>query len=110
MKRVPKLYIQVTKPGKRFSAICANKVRRLKEYLPSEEILSTYLSIQKLKLEKDVNYKPKALSLQIERSIFNDIIFELRAKDKDVSIDNIPLMFQVPSIPVCIIFPKEDEE
>lgn len=80
MKKI-KLYIQVIKPGKSFSAICANKIKELVPYLPDEEILQTHLAINKI-----------------------------RAKDKDASTDNIPLMFQVPSIPVYILLPADAEE
>lgn len=109
MKKV-KLYIQVIKPEKSFSAICANKIKELVPYLPDEEILHTHLAIERVQLQKDEKYKPKPLYLYIERSIFNEIIDKIRAKDRDASTDNIPLMFQVPSIPVCILFPADAEE
>ena len=109
MKKI-KLYIQVIKPGKSFSAICANKIKELVPYLPDEEILQTHLVIEKLQLQKDEKCKPKPLYLYIERSIFNEIINKIQAKDKDASADNIPLMFQVPSIPVCILLPADAEE
>lgn len=109
MKKI-KLYIQVIKPGKSFSAVYANKIKELVPYLPDEEILQTHLVIEKLQLQKDEKYKPKPLYLYIERSIFNEIINKIRTKDKDASADNIPLMFQVPSIPVCILLPADAEE
>lgn len=109
MKKI-KLYIQVIKPGKSFSAICVNKIKELVPYLPDEEILQMHLTIEKIQLQKDEKYKPKPLYLYIERSIFNEIIGKIQSKDKDASTDNIPLMFQVPSIPVCILLPADAEE
>lgn len=52
----------------------ANKIKELEEFIPSEEVLQTHLQIQKIKVQKDENYKPEPLYLTIKKSIFNTII------------------------------------
>lgn len=92
--------------NKTVTLLSANKIRRLVEYIPCEEVLKIHLEMEKLKIEKDKDYRPKPLYISLESSIFNDIISEIEGKNPKAPKDHIPLVFQYPAIPVCIIQSK----
>lgn len=106
MKDIARLYIPVYINDK-VSLINANKVPLLKEVLPDKETLLTHLLLQKAKLEKDKKYKPQPFEIQLELSIFNEIIKEVHKKNCKAPNDHIALQFQSKGLPVCIIKVRE---
>lgn len=113
----PKMYIPVytyKKYGEKMlsnvTLVNANKIKELEEFIPSEEVLQTHLQIQKIKVQKDENYKPEPLYLTIKKSIFNTIIEKVVFKGgQGVDRERIPLVFQYPALPICIIQPTIED-
>lgn len=113
----PKMYIPVytyKKYGEKMLSnvmlINANKIKELEEFIPSEEALQTHLQIQKIKVQKDENCKPEPLYLTIKKSIFNTIIDRIISKGRQgVDRERIPLVFQYPALPICIIQPTIED-
>lgn len=105
-----KMYVPVvidTIKGKKVTLVSANKIKELEEVMPSQEALDKHITIQKIKLQKDKNYKPEPLYISIESDIFKEIIYKIRYKCKEFNEKQIPLVFQYPAIPICIIVSKE---
>lgn len=115
MKEV-KLYIPVFSERQRWcnenlgkmeaTLLNASKLPVIRDYLPNKEILVTHLLLQRLKLQKDKNYKPEPYIIQIERSIFMTILNEVKKRDAGTPEDHIALFTKYPGVPICLIFPK----
>lgn len=101
-----RLYNEVSKQMKA-TLLNANKIPILRDIIPFEEALITHLQIQRIKLEKDKNYKPKPFVVTVEKSIFTGILNEMKKKNNNVEKSgHIALFGQYPGIPVCFIVPE----
>lgn len=113
MKNQIKLYIPVLYEkkvkGKEDSSytsttlLNASKIPILKDILPTKEMLVTHVQIEKIKYQKDNNYRPKAFEIQIEESKFNLIISEVKKKNRKASGTHIALFAKYPGVPVALI-------
>ena len=104
-----KMYIPVIEPGKSVSLVCANKVIGLEEYLPTQEMLNIHMEQQKIMKQKDKDYKVHPLYLFVDKEEFNDLVGEIRGKNKNAETACIPLVCQYPAVPICVLCPKEEE-
>lgn len=105
----PKMYIPVIEPGKSVSLVCANKVTGLEDHLPTQEMLNIHMEQQKIMIQKDKNYKVHPLYLFVDKEEFNDLVGEIRRKNKNAETACIPLVCQYPAVPICVLCPKEEE-
>ena len=111
MKRA-KLYIPVMyNDTNKYSLLNADKLSSLKEILPFEETLKTFMRLQHAKIKMNEDYKPKPFEIQLEKEKFIDIIFEVKrkiSKHGTIPIDHVALFSQYPGLPICIIKMKEE--
>lgn len=93
---------------KSITLLNANKIEGLEKYLPETEALEVHMKIQRIKLQRDENYKPQPLYIPIERDIFNSLIEKIQAKNNQALKDCIPLVLQSQAIPICILVKKSE--
>lgn len=111
------LYLMVTKnliSGPKVTLLSVKKIKSFTEIAPTKEILITHFQAEHVRMQiaqqeaskagKDANYLPQPLYLQIQSSIFANIVAEARAKNKDVS-DKALTLTLGSNMPCCIITP-----
>lgn len=103
-----KLFIPTFNELKKCTLVSANKIKELVEFIPTEEAFQIHMEIQRLELKKDSKYRPQPLVLKINRSKFIEIFNKIKGKSLDK--ECIVLVTAWPAIPICLIYPKNNDE
>lgn len=112
-----KLYIPVTrkvmyanteKCEYHTTMLSAEKVEGVKLHLPPKELILEHLGIEKLKLQKDPNYKPIPLIIKLEKATFEQAQRDIKTKT-GMSLQYIPLTISSHNLPICVMTEKEEK-
>ena len=87
----------------------AEKVEGVNLHLPPKELILEHLGIERLKLEKDPNYKPIPLIIRLEKAIFAKAQRDIKIKT-GMELQYIPLTISSQNVPVCVMAEKEEEK
>lgn len=103
--KIRKMYIVVPHENGKMTLHNASKIKELTPYIPSEEAIVTNVKLQVAKWEKDHNYKPEPLFLNIPLDVF------LIVKARVPGIGNeIALNSGANGVPTVILIPRKKED
>lgn len=100
-----------TRKGRRITLVKCDRVEKLRGIAPTKEILQTHFEAERIRMKiheqnEKSKYVPQPLFLEIEPELFQEIIEQAQAIDRDAPSDFIALTLG-NKFPCCIIKQQE---
>lgn len=89
--------------------LSTKKMKSLKPFLPDSEQIQTHLTLEKMLVKNNKDYKPSTFKVQLEKEDFDSVISEILSKLSGVNVyrkehiqnmDCIDLVFQTGNLPI----------